>query len=151
MKFRSLICAGLAIALLSPAIAFAADVPADMKIPARITKDIKDGNVEVPYEITEDVRDKSGTILIPKGSTGMGKVIQYKSPIMWGGPGKTEVSLENVTLADGKVMTVNAKATRYGSDPRVATVLLAGWLTGWFIKGGSGKVGSTTNIVFNTN
>ena len=150
MKLQSLISVGVALALLAPSFAFAADVPADLGIPVRITKDVKDNNVEVPYEVTEDVHDKTGAVLIPKGSTGRGRVVQYKSPQMWGGPGKTELSLDSVTLPDGKTMSVTAKTTKYGRDARVVTVLLAGWWWGWFAKGGSGKVGGTTNLKFTT-
>ncbi len=143
---------GITLALLAPSLAHAADIPADIDIPVRITKDIKDNNAEVPYEITEDVRDKAGVVLIPKGSTGRGRVVQYKSPAIWGGPGKTEVSLDNVTLPDGRTLTATAKATKYGSDARIASVLLLGTsLFGFITKGGSGKVGSTTNLKFRTN
>lgn len=148
MKFRSLLCAGLAIALLLPSLAFAADVPAGLRIPARFTQDVKGDNIAVSYEVTEDVADKSGTVIIPKGSTGAGRVVQYKSPNGWGGPGKTEVSLDNVTVG-GRVMTVDSKATKYGGDNRFGSIFFFG-VWGFFSKGGSGKVGTTNTLVFDT-
>lgn len=147
MRHRSLISAGLAIALLSPTLALAADVPAGVRIPARLTKDVKDEDVAVTYTITEDVKDGSGNILIPKGSVGEGKVIQHKGSAGFGGPGKTEISLDTVTLPDGKKLTVESKATKYGADSRFASIFFLG-LWGYFSKGGSGKVGSSNTLTF---
>jgi hypothetical protein len=127
-------------------------LPAGTKVAATITKDIKGGDTSVPYTISDDVRDASGQVLIPKGATGVGQVVQYKRPKMFGGPGKTEVSLDSITTADGKQFTLNSKSTKYGSDARVATILVPSFvgagILGLFITGGSGKVGTGTNLTF---
>ncbi len=148
MHSRRFTALAVALVTLVPTFAFAADVPAGTRIAAHIDNDIKDGIATVNYTITDDVRDAKGDIMIPKGSKAYGKVVQYRRPGMWGGPGKTEVSLDSVTLPDGKQLTVTSKATKYGRDSRAASLIFMPFLIGWFTTGGSGKVGSSTSMTF---
>ena len=149
MFFRSIAPFAVFLSVLTPIAAFASDVPAGLSIPVHISKDPTSDGVAVSYVVAEDVKDKSGAILIAKGSTGSGKIVQEAASAGFGGPGKTEVSLDNIVTADGKTMTVTSKATHYGHDTRFASIFFLG-LWGYFTKGGSGKVGASNDMVFVT-
>ena len=142
------LCAAVIVSILSPFAALAADIPAGIPIPVEMTTDATDAGAIVTYKITADVKDTRGDLLIPTGSTGSGRVLQRRAGQNFGNPGKTEVSIDEVTLPDGRKKSVSAKFTRYGGDSRVATILLAGLLVGLFIKGGSGKLNQGSHFTF---
>ena len=145
---RKFIVAILLISISSNSICFAIDLPSGASIPVELQADASEVGAQVTYKISGDVLDKNGKVIVPAGATGSGRVLQRRNGIIWGGPGKTEVSLETITLADGSKVDVSARHTRYGADVRVATILLSGILTGFLIKGGSGKLNQGSKFTF---
>ena len=134
---------------LLPLSAYADAVPAGLVIPVVLQNDRSDTSDALAYKVTADVKDSTGTVIIPAGSTGTGKYVQYKKSAGWGGQGKTEVSLDQITTPDGKTLTATAKKTKYGVDGRFSAIYFFG-LLGYFDKGGSGKIGSGTELSFST-
>ncbi|WP_395144159.1 hypothetical protein [Armatimonas sp.] len=141
----------LLLSVTTNAVCFAVDVPAGIVIPVELMTDASEAGAQATYRVTADVLDKNGKIIVPSGATGVGRVIQRRNGIIFGGPGKTEVSLETLNLSDGTKMGVNAKHTRYGADVRVATILLTSIYAGFLIKGGGGKLNQGSKFTFTTN
>ena len=140
----------VALAVVFPVTAMAADIPSGLSVPVELTTDAREAGAVVSFKVTAPVQS-AGSIIIPEGSIGSGRVLIRRDGSMWGNPGKTEVSLEEVTLPDGTRKTVNAKFHRYGADQRVITILLSPFLAGFFIKGGSGKMNQGSRFTFQTN
>ncbi len=151
MRHTKGISLALAASLLLPAFGFAADIPAGTVIPVELTTDASEAGATVTYRISAPVRGSDGATLIPEGSTASGRVLVRRNGSMWGNPGKTEVSLEEIVLPDGTRKSVDAKFHRYGADQRVITILLSPFLAGFFIKGGSGKMNQGYRCTFRTN
>jgi len=137
--------------LLLPAFAFAADIPSGLSIPVEMTTDATEVGATVSYRVSAPVRGADGTVVIPEGSTGSGRVLIRRNGSMWGNPGKTEVTLDEVVLPDGTRKSADAKFHRYGADQRVLTIVLSPFLAGFFIKGGSGKMNQGYRFTFRTN
>lgn len=147
---RKIIAMVLLFSVSTNAVCFAADIPSGTVIPVELLTDASESGAQATYRISADVLDKNGRVIIPSGASGVGRVIQRRNGIIFGGPGKTEVSIETITLPDGQKLDVNAKHTRYGADVRVATILLTSVYAGFFIKGGGGKLNQGSKFSFTT-
>ena len=147
---RKMIALVLLLSVTTNAVCFAADIPSGTVIPVELLTDASESGAQATYRISADVLDKNGKVIVPSGSSGVGRVIQRRNGIIFGGPGKTEVSIETLTLPDGQKMDVNAKHTRYGADVRVATILFVNVFAGFLIKGGSGKLNQGSKFTFTT-
>ena len=82
----------------------------------------------VHFEVTEDVK-VGGVVLIPKGSTAVGHIVEAEPRRRMGRAGKLNFTVDHVKAPDGSNLRLRASSTRKGEDKTgtviVGTVLLS--------------------------
>lgn len=82
----------------------------------------------VRFEVTEEVR-VGGTVVVAKGSTAVGHVVEVEPKRRLGRAGKLNFSIDHVKAVDGSNLRLRASSTRKGDDKTgtviVGTVLLS--------------------------
>jgi hypothetical protein len=82
----------------------------------------------VRFEVTEEVK-VGGTVVIAKGSTAVGHVVEVEPKRRLGRAGKLNFTLDHVKAVDGSNLRLRASSTRKGDDKTgtviVGTVLLS--------------------------
>ena len=76
----------------------------------------------VRFEVTEDVK-VSDLIVVPKGSTAVGHVVEVEPKRRLGRAGKLNFSIDHVKALDGSNVRLRASSTRKGDD-RTGTVIV---------------------------
>jgi len=124
--------------LLAPGLAFGQPAQRTFKIPdatalrLSLTEPLSSAtnNVDDPvrFEVTEDVK-VGGVIVIPRGSTAIGHVVEVEPRRRMGRAGKLNFALDHVKALDESNVRLRASSTRKGDDKTgtviVGTVLLS--------------------------
>jgi hypothetical protein len=76
----------------------------------------------VHFEVIEDVK-VAGNLLIPKGSTAVGHVVEVESRKRMGRAGKINFTVDHVKAPDGSNLRLRAASTRKGED-KTGTVIV---------------------------
>jgi hypothetical protein len=81
-------------------------------------------NVDDPvrFEVTEDVKT-ADVIVIPKGATAVGHVVEVEPKRRMGRAGKVNFTIDHVKAADGSNIRLRASTTRKGED-KTGTVII---------------------------
>ena len=91
-------------------------------------------NVDDPvrFEVTEDV--KSGdAIVVPKGSTAVGHVVEVEPKRRMGRAGKVNFTIDHVKAVDGSNVRLRASTTRKGEDRTGAVIIGSAVLSPLFL------------------
>lgn len=106
-------------------------------------------NSRVNYKVDEDVVDKDGKVMIKKGTSAYGSVLNSRRAGMLGRRGSLDISVDYTTAVDGQKITLRASKEKRGGGSRgliTAGALLVAWPL-LFCKGSNVSIDAGTTFV----
>jgi hypothetical protein len=140
-RFRSFIAGVLVTLVASWSLATPVILTDHTAVNVRLKEDLSSESSQqgelVRYVVTSDVLDANGKVLIAKGATATGKIVELHHRDMFGKPGKLRFSIDSVRAVDGtEVPLLTTKSARGQSN--AAAVWISALLLVWptiFING----------------